>query len=121
MVSRFKVHRHRTGRPHFDLRVIEGDRLRNWSLLRQPPVRSGERRLAVERESLAAADLDRRSFHEEAFGDGDVTTWDEGEVSVTLIGANKLVLDFQGTRLNGRYEIRRLRWYPGNRWLLLKA
>ncbi len=121
MISRFKVHHHRTGRPHFDLRVTEGDRLRSWSLLRQPPLGSGERRLAVERETLSAADLNRRRFDEQAFGDGDASTWDEGEVTTTFVGSNKLILDFRGTRLNGRYEIRRMRWYPGNRWLLLKA
>ncbi len=121
MNSRFRVHHHKTGRPHFDLRVTEGNRLRNWSLLRQPPVRSGERRLAVEQETLSAADLNRQSFDEQAFGDGGVNTWDEGEVTVTFVGSNMLILEFQGTKLNGRYEIRRMRWYPGNRWLLLKA
>jgi len=120
MISRFKVHRHKTGRPHFDLRLTEGDRLRTWSLLKEPPTSGGEKRLAVERETLDASDLDRSRFDEQAFGEGGVIVWDEGEVSVTLEGAHKLMLDFHGSRLSGKFEIRRMRWYPGNRWLLQK-
>ncbi len=120
MISRFKVHRHKTGRSHFDLRVVDSDLLRSWSLLKQPPLKRGERRLAIERETRAAADIDRSRFSEEAFGEGGVYTWDEGEVHVSGLAEEKLILDFHGSKLNGRYEIRRTRWYPGNRWILLK-
>lgn len=120
MMSRFKVHRHKTGRSHFDLRLIHNDLLRSWSLLKEPPLKTGERRLAIERETRAPADIDQRRFNEEAFGEGGVYTWDEGEVLVSEGAGDKIILDFQGGRLNGRYEIKRMRWYPGNRWILLK-
>jgi len=120
MISRFKVHRHKTGRSHFDLRVIDNGLLRSWSLLKQPPLKKGERRLAIERETRAAADIDQSRFNEEAFGEGGVYTWDQGDVQISGPAADKLILDFQGGKLNGRYEIRRMRWYPGNRWILLK-
>jgi len=38
---------------HFDLRLIDNDLLRSWSLLKQPPLKTGERRLAIERETRA--------------------------------------------------------------------
>lgn len=120
MISRFKVHRHKTGRSHFDLRLIDNAVLRSWSLLKQPPLKTGERRLAIERETRAPADIDRRRFSEEAFGEGGVYTWDEGEVLITGEAGESIILDFRGSRLNGRYEIRHMRWYPGNRWILLK-
>ena len=120
MISRFKVHRHKTGRSHFDLRLIDHELLRSWSLLKQPPLKRGERRLAIERETRAAADIDQSRFNEEAFGEGGVYTWDEGEVLVSGPAPNEIILDFQGSKLNGRYEIRRMRWYPGNRWIMLK-
>lgn len=120
MISRFKVHRHKTGRSHFDLRLTYDDLLRSWSLLKQPPLKRGERRLAIERETREAADIDRSRFNEEAFGEGGVYTWDEGEVLVSAPGSDRMTLDFQGSKLNGRYEIRRMRWYPGNRWIMLK-
>jgi len=120
MISRFKVHRHKTGRSHFDLRVIDNDLLRSWSLLKPPPLKTGERRLAIERETRAAADIDQSRFSEEAFGEGGVYTWDAGDVLVSGAPGDRIILDFQGSKLNGRYEIRRMRWYPGNRWIMLK-
>ena len=119
-LTRFIVHRHRTGRAHLDLRLIVGDLLRSWSLLKEPPFRPGEQRLAVERESLPPEAIRYTSFEEQAFGAGRVTTWDEGEVEISGAGPELLSLVFTGTRLSGRYELRRTRWYPGNRWLLRK-
>lgn len=120
MNSRFKIHRHKTGRSHFDLRLVDNDRLRSWSLLKEPPLRRGERRLAIERETWAASDIDQSRFNEEAFGEGGVFTWDEGEVSVSDPATNRIVLEFRGRKLTGQYEIKRMRWYPGNRWIMLK-
>ncbi len=121
MTSRFVVHRHSAGRPHFDLRLIQQEVMRSWSLLREPPNRAGEKRLAIERESFAAQDANSRVFKEDAFGEGKVYTWDEGEVDISGNSVKQLNLVFRGTRLTGRYELRRMRWYPGNRWLLKRT
>jgi DNA ligase D-like protein (predicted 3'-phosphoesterase) len=121
MTSRFVVHRHKTGRSHFDLRFVEADILRCWSLLKEPPSRDGEKRLAIERESFAAQDMNRTTFTEEAFGTGTVVTWDEGEVDISATSSRNLHLSFRGAKLSGKYELRRMRWYPGNRWLLHKT
>lgn len=121
MTSRFVVHRHSAGRPHFDLRLIQQEVMRSWSLLREPPSRAGEKRLAIERESFAAQDANSKVFREDAFGEGKVYTWDEGEVDISGNSVKQLDLVFRGTRLTGRYELRRMRWYPGNRWLLKRT
>ena len=121
MVSRFVVHHHKTGRPHFDLRLIQNDLLRCWSLLKEPPQVKGERRLAVERESFPPDALHASRFAEDAFGPGRVYTWDEGGVELESESPRLLVLTFMGQKLTGRYELRQMRWYPGNRWLLGKA
>jgi bifunctional non-homologous end joining protein LigD len=121
MISRFIVHRHSAGRPHFDLRLIQADVLRSWSLMREPPSRVGEKRLAIERETFSAKDANAKVFREEAFGEGRVYTWDEGEVDIFNASARQLDLVFKGTKLAGRYELRRMRWYPGNRWLLKRS
>ena len=68
MVSRFVVHQHKTNRSHFDLRIIQDGVLRSWSLLKEPPRRPGEKRLAIERESFPAESINSRNFQEEAFG-----------------------------------------------------
>jgi len=120
MLSRFKIHRHKTNRTHFDLRLIHEETLRSWSMLKQPPIKSGERRLAIERETLETSRIDGRRFEEQAFGEGGVYTWDEGDVALLTSEPDRFVLEFHGGKLVGRYELRRMRWYPGNRWLLAK-
>jgi bifunctional non-homologous end joining protein LigD len=120
MFSRFVVHQHRTGRSHFDLRIVQEGVLRSWSLLKEPPRRHGERRLAIERESFPVESIDSKHFEEEAFGQGRVSGWDEGEVEITVVSPTTLVLAFKGSTVKGTYELRRMPWYPGNRWLFTK-
>jgi len=121
VISKFVVHRHKTGRIHFDLRVIQNEILRSWSLTKEPPFRLGERRLAIERESFAPDALTSGIFNEEAFGEGRVHTWDSGEVEIASATAREINLVFKGGKLSGRYRLRSMRWYPGNRWLFEKT
>jgi bifunctional non-homologous end joining protein LigD len=121
MNSRFIVHHHKTGRSHYDLRLIQDGVLRCWSLLRQPPQEKGERRLAIERESFSPQAIDSPGFMESAFGRGRVYTWDDGEVDIKVQPGGFLALIFRGKKLLGRYELRRMRWYPGNHWILKKT
>ncbi len=120
-MTRFLVHCHTAGRRHFDLRLIKDKQVRSWSMLREPPVRAKDRRLAIEREELSMEDVDGPRIEEEAFGVGRARVWDSGEVSVVEAAPGRLVLSFAGEKLNGRYELRQMRWYPGNRWLLEKS
>lgn len=118
--SRFVVHQHRTGRSHFDLRVEHNGVLRSWSLLKELPLRTGERRLAIERESFSLDSIESRLYEEEAFGMGSVSIWDRGETTIESTSAGLLQLTFAGNKVSGKYEFRRMRWYPGNRWILTK-
>jgi DNA ligase D-like protein (predicted 3'-phosphoesterase) len=118
--SRFVIHQHKTGRSHYDLRIIQKGILRSWSLLKQPPRRSGERRLAVERENFPVESINKKDFEEEAFGQGRVIVWDEGGVEFKVMSPSRLVLMLMGGKVTGAYEFRRMIWYPGNRWLLTK-
>lgn len=121
MLSTFIVHQHKAGRPHFDLRLIHEDLLRSWSLLKAPPRQTGEQRLAIERESFSPSEIHRGTFKEDAFGEGRVYTWDEGEVRIAKAMSGLFALVFKGKKLSGTYELRRMHWYPGNRWLLKKT
>jgi DNA ligase D-like protein (predicted 3'-phosphoesterase) len=121
MLSRFVVHQHKTGRPHFDLRIICNGILRSWSLLREPPKKEGEKRLAIERENFTAVSIKSRTFEEEAFGIGKVRVWDTGDVEIVELSPKYLFLTFHGIKMSGGYEIHRTEWYPGNRWILTKA
>jgi len=116
--ARFVIHRHKTGKSHFDLRLVMGERLRCWSILRDPVCLPGEKRLAIERESAPAQNLNQSTFTEEAFGTGRVFVWDAGTFKISAQAAEVIVLEFSGKKLSGPYELRHMRWYPGNRWLL---
>jgi bifunctional non-homologous end joining protein LigD len=120
MISEYIVHQHKAGRSHFDLRIIQDGGLRSWSLLKEPPARKGERRLAIERETFSAESIDSRYFEEEAFGHGRVAAWDYGTVDIASKSPRQLVLMFAGKKMSGTYELRRMAWYPGNRWILKK-
>ncbi len=120
-MMRFLVHSHTAGRRHFDLRLVQDDRVRSWSMLKEPPLRAKDKRLAIEREDLSVEEVSRRRIEEEAFGAGPARIWDRGEVTVVVAEPKRLVLAFAGEKLRGRYELRRMRWYPGNRWLLEKS
>ena len=121
MLSRYVIHRHKTGRTHFDLRIVHEESLRSWSLLKEPPRRAGEKRLAIERESFSIESLNSRNWEEEAFGMGIVDVWDKGEVELKAPSSRLMLLTFMGNKLSGKYELRRMIWYPGNRWLLTKS
>jgi len=121
MPSRFVIHQHKTGRSHYDLRIVQNGILRSWSLLKEPPRRSGEKRLAIERESFSPDSIEAAKFEEEAFGMGRVSPWDEGEVEFRVATPRFMVLLFTGGKISGKYEFRRMRWYPGNRWMLTKS
>lgn len=118
MPSRFVIHQHKAGRTHFDLRIVQNDILRSWSLLKEPPRQVGTRRLAIERESRPAEWIDANIFEEEAFGRGKVVVWDQGDAEIQILSPRQWILDFRGAKMAGRYELRRMLWYPGNRWLL---
>ncbi len=120
MISRFVIHQHKAGRTHFDLRILIEGVFRSWSLLREPPLRPRERRLAIERESFPPESMRKACFEEEAFGSGRVSAWDQGEVEIEVLSPRHISLAFRGARIRGTYELRRMLWYPGNRWLLAR-
>jgi bifunctional non-homologous end joining protein LigD len=120
MQSKFVLHQHRTGRWHYDLRLLQEDRFRSWSLLQDPPEKGGQRRLAIEREEVSLQEISRARFDEQAFGVGPVRVWDQGTVEITATTPRLLTLVFSGAKLIGKYRLRRMPWYPGNHWLLEK-
>jgi bifunctional non-homologous end joining protein LigD len=120
MDSNFVIHLHKTGKPHLDLRIVQNGLLRSWSLLKEPPNRSGERRLAIERENFPVEALSRNHIEEEAFGFGRVTVWDRGKAEFTESSPKRLVVILTGGKISGTYEFRQMFWYPGNRWLMTK-
>jgi hypothetical protein len=100
---------------------VQNDELRCWSLLKEPPLRNGERRLAVERENFPLEAVAARNLEEQAFGSGNVYIWDSGIVELKVLAPTNIMLIFHGSIVAGTYQFRRMAWYPGNRWMLTKV
>src|SRR5512135_878792 len=98
-MMRFLVHSHTAGRRHFDLRLVQNDRVRSWSMLKEPPLRTRDKRLAIEREGLSVEALGQPRIEEEAFGTGRVQVWDGGEVTEIAVQPEMLILAFGGTKM----------------------
>jgi len=115
------VQRHKTRKAHFDLRLLVEERVRSWSLLRTPPLRAGEQRLAIEREGGPASQVNPPVLEEAAFGRGKTYVWDQGDLNIRSASPQRLVLSLEGAKMAGTYELRRMSWYPGDRWLIRKT
>lgn len=77
--------------------------------------------MAIERENFPVESIGDRVFEEQAFGRGSVSAWDEGSVEFDLVSERTVILRLTGRRMSGKYEFRRMHWYPGNRWILTKT
>lgn len=115
------MQRHKTRKAHFDLRLLQEERVRSWSLLRTPPLRAGEQRLAIEREGGSASQINPPVLEEAAFGRGKTYVWDQGDLNIRSASPQRIVFSLEGAKMAGTYELRRMSWYPGDRWLIRKT
>ena len=46
----YAIQKHRASRIHYDLRLEEGGALKSWAIPKEPPLKEGVRRLAVQTE-----------------------------------------------------------------------
>jgi hypothetical protein len=70
---------------------------------------------------MTAETMKNAIIEEEAFGKGRARVWDAGAAEIRSQTEAKIDFDLLGAKLTGRFELRRMRWYPGNRWLLEKT
>lgn len=115
---KFVVHEHHASRHHFDLRLERAGVLKSWAVPKGVPEETGVRRLAVEVEDHS---LDYASFEgtipEGQYGAGEVAIWDSGTYSEESWETGKIVVEFSGQRLKGRWAL----VHTGERnWLVMK-
>jgi bifunctional non-homologous end joining protein LigD len=118
---RFVVQQHDATRLHWDLRLEHDGALASWALPRGIPLDPDEDRLAVRTEDHP---LEYLEFHgtipEGQYGAGEMEIWDSGTYEAEKFEPGKVVADFHGERLRGRYALFRIR-KPGERtdsWLI---
>lgn len=120
----YVIQKHSASHLHYDLRLEDNGVLRSWAVPKEPPARSGEKRLAIEVEGHP---LGYEKFEglipEGQYGAGRVETWDKGFYQLLNKTENKLEIYLSGQKLNGIYSLIRLkdRNQEGkNLWLFFK-
>jgi len=92
--------------------------LKSWAVPKEPPAKSGVKRLAVQVEDHA---LDYINFEgtipEGMYGAGTVKIWDKGIYTLRTRTENKIEFTLQGSKLTGDYVLIRFR---NKNWLLIK-
>ena len=121
----FVVQKHKATHLHYDLRLEIDGVLKSWAVPKGPPLREGIKRLAVQTEDhpIEYADFEG-VIPEGEYGAGTVEIWDKGTFIAEEIDDNKIIVNLNGTKMNGRYILIKLKPSPRlkgeNNWLLFK-
>jgi len=120
-MKRFVVKAHWATRFHYDLRLEMDGVAKSWAIPKEPLLESGMRRLAVQVGDHSMEDMGHEDLSKErAAKSGRVETWDEGKYELLEKGEGRLVLRFDGRKLNGIYGLIRIAMWEGNNWLLIR-
>ena len=120
----FVVQEHHARKLHWDLRLEMQGVLKSWAVPKEPPTRTGVRRLAVQ---VQDHPLEYASFEGEikqGYGKGIVKIWDKGEYELLKKTGKEIKAVFKGRKLKGEYVLLRFPKADKNEqkaWLLFKA
>ena len=115
----YVIQRHAASHLHFDLRLEMDGVLKSWAIPKEPPTSLGVKRLAVQVEDHP---VEYASFEgtipEGEYGAGTVEIWDKGTYKLIDQKENKLIVEIDGTKLNGVYVL--VRFKDKKNWLFFK-
>jgi len=106
----YVIQKHDASRLHYDLRLEENGVLTSWAVPKTPPLKEGEKRLAVQTEDHP---IDYAGFEgiipEGEYGAGTVEIWDKGTYEPVEMTAERKIVNIHGGKLNGRYALIKLK------------
>ncbi len=115
----YVIQKHAASHLHFDLRLEMDGVLKSWAVPKEPPTSSGVKRLAVQVEDHP---VEYASFEgtipEGEYGAGTVEIWDKGTYQLVDRKENKLIIEIDGSKLNGAYVLVRLK--DKKNWIFFK-
>ncbi len=104
--GRFVVHEHHARRLHWDLRLERDGALASWAVPNGIPEDPKHNRKAVHVEDHPLSYIDfEGTIPAGSYGAGDVIVWDHGTYECEKWEAGKIVVVFNGAKLNGRYAL----------------
>ncbi len=119
--SIFVVHEHHASHLHWDLRLEMDGVLKSWAVPKSPPLAKGTKRLAIQVEDHP---LDYAKFHgvipEGNYGAGEVKIWDNGKYELLKKYPNKIIIEFSGKKLKGKYCLVKTTFRNKKSWLFFK-
>jgi len=115
----YVIQKHQASHLHWDLRLEMDGVLKSWAVPKEPPAKSGIRRLAVQVEDHP---IEYANFEgvipEGQYGAGVVEIWDKGTYRLIERTPDKIVFEIHGKRLKGKYCL--LRFKGEKNWLFFK-
>lgn len=120
----YVIQKHAASRLHYDLRLEENGVLASWAIPKTPPLKEGEKRLAVRTEDHPVDYADFEGvIPEPNYGAGTVEIWDRGTYEAVETSDSKWIVDIRGHRLTGRYALVRIKPRGGEKdvnWLFFR-
>jgi len=115
----FVVHKHYAMHLHYDLRLEMDGILKSWAVPKEPPIKTGTKRLAIAVEDHELSYKDFEGIIPEGnYGAGRVEIWDNGKYILHTREKDKIVVDLNGERLKGKYALIHTK---GDQWLFFKT
>ncbi len=115
---RFVIQKHQATHLHYDFRLEMDGVLKSWAVPKEPPTKSGVKRLAVQVEDHALDYMDfEGTIPEGMYGAGTVEIWDKGTYTLKTRRENKIEITLQGSKLKGDYVLIRFR---NKNWLFFR-
>ena len=116
----YSIQKHHATRLHYDLRLEQDGVLKSWAMPKGPPLKEGEKRLAVQTEDHP---LDYWDFEgvipEGEYGAGRVEVWDSGKHELVDKKPNKIIIEIHGKKLKGKYVLIKFKGQEKN-WLFFR-
>lgn len=120
-MPRFVIQKHNARRLHWDFRLSMGGVLKSWAIPKEPPRKTGEKRLAVQVEDHALSYINfEGTIPKGSYGAGTVKIWDKGTFKMLKKNENELEFELKGRKLKGTYFLIRFKRAGPKSWLFFR-
>jgi len=100
----FVIQKHDASHLHYDLRLEKDGVLKSWAVPKEPPIKKGVKRLAIQTEDHP---IEYARFEgvipEGEYGGGTVEAWDKGTYDAVKWSDDEIIINLKGAKLQGRY------------------